>query len=74
VRDKIETMLREVLSPLFAADGGTVELVSIRDGVVQLRFGGAYRGCPSISFTVSGYVLPALRQATGSDVRVEVVP
>ena len=26
-------MLREVLVPLFAAEGGTVELVSVKDGV-----------------------------------------
>ena len=66
-------MLRDVLSPLFAAEGGTVELVSVRDGLVQLRFGGAYRGCPSVAFTVSSFVLPALRHATGSDIRVEVL-
>ena len=66
-------MLREVLSPLFAAEGGTVELVSVRDGLVQLRFGGAYRGCPSVTYTVNSFVLPALRHATGSDIRVEVL-
>lgn len=66
-------MIREVLSPLFAAEGGTVELVSVKDGLVQLRFGGAYRGCPSVSYTVSSFVLPALRHATGADIRVEVL-
>jgi Fe-S cluster biogenesis protein NfuA len=66
VRDQIET--------LFAAEGGTMELVSVQNGVVQVRFGGAYRGCPSIAFTVSGFVLPALRQAAGGDVRIDVLP
>jgi Fe-S cluster biogenesis protein NfuA len=74
VRDQIEIMIREVLTPLFAAEGGSMELVSVKDGVVQVRFGGAYRGCPSISYTVSGFVLPALRQAVGGDVRVDVLP
>jgi Fe-S cluster biogenesis protein NfuA len=74
VRDQIETMIREVLTPLFSAEGGSMELVSVKDGVVQVRFGGAYRGCPSISYTVSGFVLPALRQAVGGDVRVDVLP
>jgi Fe-S cluster biogenesis protein NfuA len=73
VREQIETMLREVLTPLFAADGGTVELVSVKDGVVQLRFGGSYRGCPSVSYTIQSFVVPALRHATGADVRVEVL-
>lgn len=67
-------MIREVLTPLFSAEGGSMELVSVKDGVVQVRFGGAYRGCPSISYTVSGFVLPALRQAVGGDVRVDVLP
>jgi len=66
-------MLREVLTPLFAAEGGSVELVSVRDNVVQLRFGGAYRGCPSVAYTVQSYVLPALRHATGTDIHVEVL-
>ena len=51
-----------------------MELVSVRDGVVQVRFGGAYRGCPSVSYTVSGFVLPALRHAVGGDLRVDVLP
>jgi NFU1 iron-sulfur cluster scaffold homolog, mitochondrial len=74
VREQVETTLRELLVPLFAADGGTVELVGVNDGVVQLRFGGAYRGCPSVAFTVQGFVLPALRKAVGREVRVEVLP
>lgn len=75
MRDQIESTIREVLTPLFEAEGGTIELVDVRDGVVLLRFGGTYRGCPSVPYTVAGFVLPAFRRATGSsEVRVEVVP
>jgi Fe-S cluster biogenesis protein NfuA len=74
VNDQIEATLRELLLPLFAIDGGTVELVGLHDKTVQLRFGGTYRGCPSVSFTVSGFVVPALRKTLGRDVQVEVVP
>ncbi len=74
MREQIETVMREVLTPLFAADGGTMELVAVKDGVVQVRFGGAYRGDPSVAYTVSGFVLPAFRQAVGGDVRVDVLP
>jgi Fe-S cluster biogenesis protein NfuA len=73
VREQIESTLREVLKPLFEAEGGTVELVDIRDDVVLLRFGGSYRGCPSVPYTVAGFVLPAFRSATGSEFRVEVI-
>lgn len=73
MREQIEKAIRELLLPLFAAEGGTVELVDVRDGLVQLRFGGAYRGCPSVPFTVAGLVTPVLRHAAGADLRVEVL-
>ena len=73
VKEQIETLIREVLSPLFEADGASLELVDVADGLVRLRFGGTYRGCPSVPYTLEGVVLPALRRATGQDVQVEVV-
>lgn len=73
VRDQIETLIREVLSPLFEADGASVELVDIDDKVVRLRLGGTYRGCPSVPYTLEGILIPALRRAAGADVRVELV-
>jgi Fe-S cluster biogenesis protein NfuA len=66
-------VLRDVVQPLFEADGGSVELVGIQDGVVRVRLGGVYRGCPSTSYTVEGVIVPALRRVTGENLRVEVV-
>jgi Fe-S cluster biogenesis protein NfuA len=73
VREQIENVIRDVLSPLFAAEGGTIELVDVQASVVQLRFGGAYRGCPSVPFMVASFVLPALKQTVGDDLRIEVL-
>lgn len=73
VRDQIEAAIRDLLNPLFAAEGGSIELVSLHDGLVQLRFGGTYRGCPSVSHMLSAYVAPALRQAVGSELRIQLV-
>jgi Fe-S cluster biogenesis protein NfuA len=73
VKEQIETLIREVLSPLFEADGGTLELVEVADRVIRVRFGGSYRGCPSVPYTLEGVVMPALRQAAGADIRVEIV-
>lgn len=73
MKDEIETLIREVLSPLFEADGATLELVEVADSVVRLRFGGIYRGCPSVQYTLEGVVLPALRRTAGDDIQVEVV-
>jgi Fe-S cluster biogenesis protein NfuA len=73
VKNRIEALFRDVLTPLFEADGGTVELISVRERLVQIRLGGAYRGCPSTTYTVDGVIVPALRKATGEDFRVEVL-
>jgi Fe-S cluster biogenesis protein NfuA len=73
MREQIEVVFRDVLTPLFAKEGGTIELVSVREGLVQVRLSGAYRGCPSSSFMISGFVLPALRQALGTEIRVELL-
>lgn len=73
VREQIESVIREVLTPLFEADGASLELVEIAGQVVRLRFGGNYRGCPSTPYTVEGVVLPALRRVVGPDIQVEVV-
>lgn len=73
VREQLETVIRDVLSPLFAKEGGSIELVDVRDNLVKVRLGGAYRGCPSAAFMISGYVVPAFKQAVGNDVRVELL-
>jgi Fe-S cluster biogenesis protein NfuA len=74
VRDRIDSLFRDVLGPLFAADGGSIELVDVRDQLVVVRFGGSYRGCPSSTHTLEGVVLPALRATLGKSTRVELVP
>jgi Fe-S cluster biogenesis protein NfuA len=73
VQEKLDQVVRDVLAPLFEADGASVEVVESKGGVVRVRFGGAYRGCPSAPFTFEGVVVPAFRHALG-DVRVELVP
>jgi Fe-S cluster biogenesis protein NfuA len=73
VRNRIEALFRDVLCPLLEADGATIELVDVRDRVVQVRFGGSYRGCPSTPYTVAGVIVPALRKATGQAYEVEVL-
>ena len=73
VREQIETVIRDVLSPLFEADGASLELVDVDESVVRIRLGGIYRGCPSLPYTLEGVVLPALRQIAGRELQVEVV-
>jgi Fe-S cluster biogenesis protein NfuA len=61
----------EVIAPLVAIDHGTVSLVRRTGDVVEVRFGGACKGCPGQSYTLKGVLLPALQAADPSvrDVR-----
>lgn len=58
---EVETQLA-ILRPLFAADGGDVELVDVTEGRVSLRFQGACRSCFAQTQTLRGAVEPRLRE------------
>lgn len=58
---EVETQLA-ILRPLFAADGGDVELVDVTEGCVSLRFEGACRSCFAQAQTLQGAVEPRLRE------------
>jgi Fe-S cluster biogenesis protein NfuA len=73
VRNRIEALFRDVVTPLFAADGASIELVDVRERLIQVRLGGTYRGCPSTPYIVEGVLMPSLRKAIGEDIEVEVV-
>jgi len=51
MRDKIEAALAEA-RPALQADGGDVELVDVKDGIVSVRLQGACGGCPMASVTL----------------------
>lgn len=62
-RDKVEAIIRQRLDPLFAVDGGAVEVarVDAGQGLVQVRFTGSYQACPSRHVLLSHVVEPTLR-------------
>jgi Fe-S cluster biogenesis protein NfuA len=51
LKENIERVLEEI-RPYLQADGGGVELVSVEDGVVKVRFLGGCAGCPFRSMTL----------------------
>ncbi len=65
---ELERAVADVVAPLVAVDGGTIALVRRAGDVVEVRFGGACRGCPGQSYTLKGVLLPAL-QASDPTVR-----
>jgi len=51
MRDKVETALNRI-RPTLQADGGDVELVDIKDGVVSVRLTGGCSCCPMSAMTL----------------------
>ena len=51
MRDQIESVLKKI-RPSLQADGGDVELVDVKDGVVSLKLKGACAGCPMSTMTL----------------------
>ena len=51
MREKIEAAL-EKIRPTLRADGGDVELVDVKDGVVTVRLTGACGSCPMATMTL----------------------
>jgi Fe-S cluster biogenesis protein NfuA len=53
----------EVAGPYAASHGGGIELLSVRDGVVDVRLRGACHGCPAAGWTVQARLEGHLRAA-----------
>jgi Fe-S cluster biogenesis protein NfuA len=53
--------------------GGSVELISFKDNVIQVRLGGACLGCPLSESTLHGWVEGTIRQFFPDIKRIENV-
>ncbi len=63
--DPLRTRVAEVVDlmrPAIQADGGDVEIVSVHDGVVEVRFHGACVGCPSAAMTLQSGIAQLVRE------------
>ena len=59
---KIKEVLEKDIQPAVAMDGGYIEFVSYKDGIVYLSLQGACSGCPSSTFTLKQGIETRLRQ------------
>jgi Fe-S cluster biogenesis protein NfuA len=62
MRAQVEAALARV-RPTLVADGGDIELVDVKDGVVQVRLTGACSGCPMSQMTLKHGVEKAVKEA-----------
>ncbi len=51
MNEKVEKALDKI-RPALIADGGNVELVEVKDGVVKVKLTGACAGCPMSQMTL----------------------
>ena len=51
MKEKVEEVLAQV-RPTLQADGGDVELVDVKEGLVSLKLKGACAGCPMSTMTL----------------------
>jgi len=61
MKDRVEAVLDKI-RPSLVADGGNVELVEVKDGVVKVRLTGACAGCPMSTMTLKNGIEQILRQ------------
>jgi Fe-S cluster biogenesis protein NfuA len=60
-RENVQTVIEEI-RPGLQADGGDVELVDVKDGVVSVRLTGACGGCPMSTMTLKMGIERLLKQ------------
>ena len=61
MKKQVEEVL-SVIRPSLQADGGDIELVDVKDGVVSVRLKGACGSCPMATMTLKNGVERALKQ------------
>ena len=61
MKEKIEAALNEV-RPALQADGGDVELVEFKDGIVKVKLMGHCGGCPMSQMTLKMGIERLLKQ------------
>jgi len=61
MKEKVQAALDKI-RPQLQADGGDVELVEVKGGIVKLRLKGACGGCPMASMTLKNGIERTLKE------------
>ncbi len=72
MKEKVQQVL-EAVRPALQRDGGDVELVDVKDGVVLVRLQGACAGCPMSQMTLAFGIQRILKEKIPEVQRVEPV-
>jgi len=63
----------EKIRPILQMDGGDVELVDVKNGVVSVRLRGACHGCPMAQMTIQHGIEKMLRKEVPGVKKVESI-
>lgn len=72
LKERVETVLDKI-RPYIAMDGGFVDLVEVKGGVVTVRMGGACSGCPMSMITLRNGIEALLREEIPEVEEVEAI-
>ncbi|MDI6789325.1 MAG: NifU family protein [Thermodesulfobacteriota bacterium] len=72
MKEQVQSVLDKI-RPVLQKDGGDVELVDVKDGVVSVRLTGACKGCPMSQMTLKNGIEKYLRKEIPEIVSVESV-
>lgn len=61
MRDQVQNVLDKI-RPSLKADGGDVELVDVKDGIVSVKLTGHCAGCPMSTMTLKNGIERILKQ------------
>ena len=72
LKEQVEAALERIRNAL-RVDGGDVELVDIKDGVVKVKLQGSCAGCPFSQMTLKNFIEKELRKDVSGVTGVEAV-
>jgi Fe-S cluster biogenesis protein NfuA len=72
MKEQVQSVLDKI-RPVLQRDGGDVELVDVKDGVVSVRLTGACKGCPMSQMTLKNGIEKYLKKEMPKVVSVESV-
>jgi len=60
--EKVKEVIENEVRPALAMDGGSIDLVSVDNGVVKVKLSGACAGCPMSQYTLVNFVEATLKE------------
>jgi Fe-S cluster biogenesis protein NfuA len=54
--EKVRAVIESQIKPALAVEGGAIELIEAKDGVVKIMLSGACAGCPMRQYTLKNFI------------------